>query len=285
MISVSANLLRVMPLLFLAGVFPAVAVSQNATVAEVISAELRHCYASPDTEVAEGDIVALDIQLNTEGDIDALPDVHINTPPTAGERALLKAATMAILTCAPFTVVGQDQAIHGTFTITVLKTGLAISSVSANFVRLPPVDATTENTVENASSQNSEKFTEAFGRADVITEAELAFSKTRRKEIQRRLVLLNYNTRGVDGVFGAGTRAAIENWQADNDFLVTGFLNKLQADRLFETSQQAYATWQNRPRQYYDAKGCLRESNGQIVEGRSFGCDLSALGQNMGLSN
>lgn len=198
---------------------------------------------------------------------------------------MLKAATMAILTCAPFTAIGQDQAVYGDFTITVIKTGLAISSVSANFVRLQPLEATTETTVENTSSQNSEKFTEAFGRADAATETELEFSKSRRKEIQRRLVLLNYNTRGVDGVFGAGTRAAIENWQADNDFLVTGFLNQTQADRLFEDSEQAYAAWRNRPRQYIDAKGCLRETNGKIVEGRSFGCDLSALGQNMGLSN
>ena len=59
-------------------------------------------------------------------------------------------------------------------------------------------------------------------------EQRLDLNRTQRREIQRALTLLDYNTRGIDGIFGRGTRAAIAGWQGDNGFEQTGFLDETQ---------------------------------------------------------
>ncbi|WP_417525851.1 peptidoglycan-binding protein [Marinovum sp.] len=58
-------------------------------------------------------------------------------------------------------------------------------------------------------------------------EAEDALNLSRgdRRQIQADLTLLGYNTRGIDGIFGRGTRTAIERWQRDNKFRVTSYLD------------------------------------------------------------
>ena len=43
-----------------------------------------------------------------------------------------------------------------------------------------------------------------------------------RRAIQRDLQVLGYDTRGIDGIFGPGTRAAIKAWQAKNRVEQTG---------------------------------------------------------------
>lgn len=61
-------------------------------------------------------------------------------------------------------------------------------------------------------------------------EVEQALSLTRaeRRDIQRDLTTLGYDTRGVDGIFGGGTRAAIRNWQDSIAAETTGFLDAAQ---------------------------------------------------------
>ena len=64
------------------------------------------------------------------------------------------------------------------------------------------------------------------------TEQALELNRDQRREIQRDLTLLNFNTRGIDGIFGRGTRAAISSWQTANSTDVTGFLSTDQITRL-----------------------------------------------------
>jgi len=59
-------------------------------------------------------------------------------------------------------------------------------------------------------------------------EAALNLSRDDRRAIQGDLTLLGFNTRGVDGIFGPGTRTAITNWQRERRFEATGFLNRPQ---------------------------------------------------------
>ncbi len=63
-------------------------------------------------------------------------------------------------------------------------------------------------------------------------EQALDLNRNQRREIQRDLSLLDFNTRGIDGIFGRGTRAAIGAWQKVNGFDETGFLTGDQVTRL-----------------------------------------------------
>ncbi|NHX28320.1 peptidoglycan-binding protein, partial [Escherichia coli] len=64
------------------------------------------------------------------------------------------------------------------------------------------------------------------------TEESLSLTRDARRQIQRDLTLLEYNTRGIDGIFGPGTRGALSRWQGENGFEATGYLTRDQIVRL-----------------------------------------------------
>lgn len=72
-------------------------------------------------------------------------------------------------------------------------------------------------------------------------EAALGLDRNERRSIQRALVLLGYNTRGIDGIFGRGTRAGIREWQADNGIFQSGHFDRLQLARLNDQAQDRQA--------------------------------------------
>ena len=63
-------------------------------------------------------------------------------------------------------------------------------------------------------------------------EADLGLSRSQRAAIQAELTRLGFDTRGIDGSFGRGTRNAIAGWQQANGFGTTGYLTASQADTL-----------------------------------------------------
>ncbi|MBQ2261837.1 MAG: peptidoglycan-binding protein [Loktanella sp.] len=63
-------------------------------------------------------------------------------------------------------------------------------------------------------------------------EAMLGLTTAQRRAIQGNLTLLDYDTRGVDGIFGQGTRRAIRNWQQINGFEQTSYLTAEQINRI-----------------------------------------------------
>lgn len=65
-----------------------------------------------------------------------------------------------------------------------------------------------------------------------IEEDGLNLTRNERRAIQRNLTLLEFDTRGVDGIFGPGTRGAIRNWQQDNGFAQTSYLTTEQINRI-----------------------------------------------------
>lgn len=64
---------------------------------------------------------------------------------------------------------------------------------------------------------------------DPIEERLLDLTYAERREVQRRLSSLGYNTRGVDGSFGTNTRRALAAWQRDEGLRSSGYLT---ADQL-----------------------------------------------------
>ena len=78
-------------------------------------------------------------------------------------------------------------------------------------------------------------------RADPLVQARLGedalgLNRDQRRAIQRQLSLLGLDPKGVDGVFGPGSRAAIKNWQERNAERVTGFLTR---DHILRLTAQA----------------------------------------------
>lgn len=66
-------------------------------------------------------------------------------------------------------------------------------------------------------------------------EQALGLTRDERRAIQRDLTILNFDPRGIDGIFGPGTRAAVTAWQGANRLTATGYLNR---DQIFELAQQ-----------------------------------------------
>jgi uncharacterized caspase-like protein len=60
-----------------------------------------------------------------------------------------------------------------------------------------------------------------------VTEDQIGLSRTQRREIQRRLNGLGFDTE-VTGKFDDSTRAVLSRWQAARGYPISGFLNKLQ---------------------------------------------------------
>jgi uncharacterized caspase-like protein len=67
--------------------------------------------------------------------------------------------------------------------------------------------------------------------ADQTAEDQLGLNKGQRRDVQRRLTGLGFDTR-VSGKFDEETRAVITRWQAARGYPKTGFLNKLQLKAL-----------------------------------------------------
>lgn len=67
-------------------------------------------------------------------------------------------------------------------------------------------------------------------------EARLNLSRDERRAVQRHLALLGFDPRGIDGIFGPGTRGAISSWQRREGLDATGFLDR---DQLHRLAQQA----------------------------------------------
>lgn len=80
-------------------------------------------------------------------------------------------------------------------------------------------------------------------------EEALGLSRDARREIQRNLTLLGFNTRGIDGVFGRGSRAAIGDWQRGNGHSATGYLDTAQIARLQLAAQRRAAELAEEARQ------------------------------------
>ena len=79
------------------------------------------------------------------------------------------------------------------------------------------------------------------------TEDRIGLDKRKRRDVQRGLTRLGFDTR-VNGRFDEKTRAVITRWQAARDYPATGFLNAPQHQALLsESASAAQAKVNDRP--------------------------------------
>jgi uncharacterized caspase-like protein len=70
------------------------------------------------------------------------------------------------------------------------------------------------------------------------TEDQIGLNKARRRDVQRRLTGLGFDTR-INGMFDEPTRAVIARWQAARGYPKTGFLNTVQHEALLTEAVSA----------------------------------------------
>ena len=80
-------------------------------------------------------------------------------------------------------------------------------------------------------------------RADQETETGLNLTDDDRREIQSRLSLVGFGTRGIDGVFSNATRNAFTQWQKAVGLVGTGYLNGKQLELLKSETENVFRSW------------------------------------------
>ena len=90
-------------------------------------------------------------------------------------------------------------------------------------------------------------------------EAALGLGSGERREVQARLLLAGHDPRGIAGVFGAGTRAALSSWQAAEGLKPTGYLDATALARLERSTEAEYGAWAERQRREAEASRAAAE--------------------------
>ena len=104
-------------------------------------------------------------------------------------------------------------------------------------------------------------------------EEALNLSRDARREIQRNLSILGYNTRGIDGIFGPGTRGAIRGWQEREGLTPTSYLDARQitsigrqadvrAAELEEEARRQREAEERRDRAFWEETGAFEDEAG-----------------------
>ncbi|HKL69052.1 peptidoglycan-binding domain-containing protein [Salibaculum sp.] len=106
-----------------------------------------------------------------------------------------------------------------------------------------------------------------------LAEEALSLSVSARRAVQGDLTVLGYNTRGIDGIFGPGTRQAVTNWQQSNGYPQTSYLTRGQINRLDAQAERrraenaaeedrARAERERLDREYWSETGALGDEAG-----------------------
>ena len=113
--------------------------------------------------------------------------------------------------------------------------------------------------------------------ANQVTEDQIGLDRNQRRDVQRRLTGLGFDTK-VSGKFDEATRAVITRWQAARGYPSTGYLNKLQHKALLT---EIVATTQTSSNDDADDHPSRRHSGGGYRRGGGGG-GLAGPGQFFG---
>ncbi|MDZ7710716.1 MAG: peptidoglycan-binding domain-containing protein [Roseovarius sp.] len=98
-------------------------------------------------------------------------------------------------------------------------------------------DAYPEGRYLSEADERRDWLREAPARTAQAAEAALGLDRGARREVQRRLAVLGFYDRGIDGIFGRGTRAAIAAWQERAGIEPTGYLDRAGLARLSDQAE------------------------------------------------
>jgi peptidoglycan hydrolase-like protein with peptidoglycan-binding domain len=93
------------------------------------------------------------------------------------------------------------------------------------------------NTVPRETTASVET-TSLTSEADQQSEDQIGLTRTKRRDVQRRLTRLGFDTK-ANGKFDDPTRDAIARWQEQHGYPRTGFLNAAQHEALLSESAAA----------------------------------------------
>ncbi len=106
------------------------------------------------------------------------------------------------------------------------------------------------------------------------TEDALGLSRDQRREIQRNLSILDYDPKGIDGIFGRGSRAAISAWQGQNGLQPTGYLTSEAVQRIEAQAARRSAE--------LEAEAAARQAEQERLD-RAYWAETGAKGDEAGL--
>lgn len=85
---------------------------------------------------------------------------------------------------------------------------------------------------QGLSVADAEEALERLAATPERIEEALGLTRDERRAIQSDLTILGFDTRGIDGIFGPGTRNSIRGWQERHGLEQTGFLDREQIVRM-----------------------------------------------------
>ena len=120
-----------------------------------------------------------------------------------------------------------------------------------------------------------------------LESAETVLSGEQRQRIQEALTLLGYDTRGVDGIFGRGTRSAIRDYQDARDDRPTGYLTEVQLSQLLgranERRRQLAEQQQNQEQQRQARILAVRDEAEQLLRAGNLETGLAVVREGLEL--
>ena len=140
--------------------------------------------------------------------------------------------------------------------------------VYADYLERYPLGRFAEEAEQRIDALLSEPY-----RSERLAEEALELTRAERRAIQRDLSALGYYDRAIDGIFGAGTRRAVAEWQRQTGLEATSYLTAAQIDRLGRQVAQRRAEQrqaeererqqaERRERAYWDETGARGTAEG-----------------------
>ncbi|MDU8927691.1 peptidoglycan-binding protein [Alisedimentitalea sp. MJ-SS2] len=213
-------------------VIPSVSINPDGQQEQIIKMALGTCFRKP-SNIPPSESVAIEFALDGAGHLSGIPKRVGTSAETAQIRRLFLSGIVALEDCSPYPNDGQARDLKVVFTAGGVKSVERVEAPKASPAQ--PVVAAVQPSVVPPKPN--------FVVATKLTENAMKLDRDKRREIQRRLTLLGFDTNGVDGVFGANTRTAISSWQEANGMPDSGFLSGTQLLALNQESEALYVDY------------------------------------------